>query len=220
MSIRALGVVAVPLLLASAAGAAQTLGQWQIASAPTSATLVSGGGSLWNWLNTTNAALTVNQAMTAFPVGDTGYADASPGTTVDLTYAPGQAVNNPGLDLVLLDSGFSTNSYTVYSSTDGFTTPLFIPAANLVTTNELRNYYAGSLPNQGPFPAFILSYGIDLSFWGIPQGGDVTTLRMVMSGIECDPLTIGVLEPVPAPGAAALFAIGALTTTRRRRIDA
>jgi len=218
MSIASLAV-AVTLATTASAQAVQTLGQWQIASAPTSATLISGGGSLWNWLNTTNAALTVNQAMTAFPVGDTGYADASPGTIVDLTYAPGQAVNNPGLDLVLLDSGFSANSYTLYSSTDGFTTPLTIPAANLVTTSELRNYYAGSLPNQGPFPAFILSYGIDLSFWGIPQGGDVTTIRMVMSGIECDPLTVAVLDPVPAPNAAALLAIGALATTCRRRND-
>lgn len=207
------------LALTGTAHAAQILGPWSIESAPIQASLVSGGGSLFNWLNVVNAPLTVNQALTQFPLADTGYADANSGTIIDLTYAPGQAVNNPGDDLVLLDARYSFNSYTLYSSSDGFTTPLVVSANDLSWTGETRDYYVGSLPGAGSFPALVMAYGVDLSFWGVPLGSDVITIRVVHSGFESDLLGLGVLTPVPAPAAGAILALAGAAALRRRRHD-
>lgn len=195
---------------AGLASASETIGPWNIGATPVNAT---GSVAANAWLNVANAPVSVFDAFTGFSILDDGMANLPTGTVIDLTWAAGTAVNNAGSDLVLFDARFSHNSYQVYVDFDGFTTPFAISAADLAFTGEMRSYFYGA-GGAGAFPADIMAAPIDLAFWGVPLGGQVTTVRVVTTNSEADFIGMGSL--VPAPGALALLSVAGLMTRRRR----
>ena len=205
-----LGVVGVMGICAAAS--AETIGTFDIVATPTSASLVAGGGGSWGWLNVANVAIGENEAFTGFSVIDDGFANGPAGTTVEMTFAVGTAVNQAGDDLVLFDGRFSDNSYAVSTDFDGFTAEILLPDTVFIDTGESRSYF---FVGTGPFDARVMAAAIDLSALGVPAGGSVTKVRVRGTSGEVDPLGLGSL--VPEPATLSLLAFGAFAALRRRR---
>lgn len=197
------------LTLAAGAASAETIGGYTIVDTPVRARLVAGGGAGWDWLNVVNAPVSVNDAFSGSLLADDGYANGPAGTTVEATFAAGALVNNPGVDFIFVDSRYSLNEYNIYIDADGFTTPQF--AGGAAGTGEFRNYfYAGG----GPFNAELIVYAFDLSTWGVPLGGVVSSVRFEGLSSEIDPIGFGT---VPTPGALTVLAASGMVAGRRRR---
>ena len=59
---------AVGVLSTTAGASAGLIGPWDIADAPTDATVLSGGRDNWGWLNTLNAPVTIQEAFTGLSI--------------------------------------------------------------------------------------------------------------------------------------------------------
>jgi hypothetical protein len=216
LAICAIGA-SVPLVPAQAA---EIIGPYTIVATPIAASLVSGGGPSFNWLNIANTPVSVNDAFTGFGVIDDGYANAASGSTLLLTFAPGTLVNQSGPDLVLFDADDNLNVYLVSTSADGFSHP--IAASATASTGVTRNYFLGG---TGPSSYGVFATTIDLSAFGIPAEQAVNQVQIFTEGPSNDPLGLGVLAPstqVPVGSTWVALTTGLLTAAgwllhRRRR---
>lgn len=188
----ALSLVAIALLAPPAA--AEDIGRFGIVAAPIDAALQAGGGPQFTWLNTQNTPVTPQQAFSGLELADDGYANASAGATILLTYAAGVLSNGPGPDLVLLDAGADiTDIYLVSAANNNFSQSAVLAASE--DTGVERAYYAGG---AGPLPFRIMAREFDLTQLGVAPGAAVTQLRIFTEGPACDLLGVGVLRPAMA----------------------
>ena len=196
----------------SSSPAFETIGPYNIQAAPISATLVAGGGG--GWLNVVNAPLSINDEFTGFSIIDDGHGNAASGTTIELTFAAGTAVNVAGNDLVMFDGRFSNNSYAVSTDFDGFAAELALLDTAFVDTGVVRSYYFNG---NGPFTARVMAAAFDLSALGVPAGGSVSRIRFRGTTGEVDPLGMGSLvpEPVSVLGLVGLGLMGVIARRRR-----
>ena len=170
----------------------EVIGPYTVQSAPASASLVSGGGGITNWLNVVNAPVSINDAYSGFSLIDRGYANFTQGSVVQMNFASGTLVNGPGPDLLLLDGRYSFNSYSVSTSQDGFATQFAVSSSDLTDTGVRRSYYYGQ--DNGPYPAMVMADAIDLSNLGVPAGASVASVRVTTTNSEADLLDVGALS--------------------------
>jgi len=173
------------------AGGPEVIGPWTIVQAPATATLIAGGGGLWDWLNVVNAPITLDEAFTGFSLIDDGFANGDAGTIVEMTFAPA-VVNQDGTDLVLLDGRYSENSYAVSTGFDGFVIEQAFDATVFGFTGVTRSYFYGE--DNGPYEANVMAAPIDLSDLGVPDGGLVSAVRVIITSTQGDLLGLGVSE--------------------------
>ncbi len=164
---------------------ADDIGPWTV-TPPDSATLVSGGGGSFGWLNVVNVGVSINDAFTGSPILDDGFANADLGTTIEVTFASGVA-NSAGADFVLFDAAFDNGEYVVSSDYDGFVATVGV---GFTLTGEARSYYYEHNPD-GPFPADIWGGEVDLSDIGVPSGTKVTRIRFTTTNTGGDPIGCG-----------------------------
>jgi len=195
-------ILAVGLILVlafSPSASATMIGAWDVQSAPTSASMFSGttSGYINGWLNTANAPITVNDALSGPNILDAGIANLY-NSSFQLTFGSGSVLNNAGDDLVLFDARYDPGYYAISSSYDGFSNKLSILPSAFISTGESRSYYLEGYPIQTS--ATIFGAAIDLSLLGIPDGADVTDFRIwSLNGTGSDLIGMGSLSPAPSP---------------------
>lgn len=217
-----LAIVAPFLLAASRGFGSETIGPYTIISAPISATLTSGGGAQFNWLNVVNAPVSISDAFTGFSMIADGYANAQSGTTIVVTFASGVLHNGPGTDLILFDADNDVNTYRIATSYNNFTSETILTAQDFVDTGVDRSYYYGG---AGPTTYNITAAEIDLSSMGVPAGATVGQVRLFTEGPSDDPLGLATVQAaVPtlsewglAVMLLLLLAAGAMIILRRTR---
>ncbi|MAW60759.1 MAG: hypothetical protein CMJ94_07985 [Planctomycetes bacterium] len=153
--------------------------------APDTASLIAGGGSIFNWLNVVNVPVTIEEAMTSMPVEDAGYANADVGTVIEVKFASG-VTNNAGPDIAMLDSVYDVGSYAIRTDYDGFAASVVADMAVGVYCTSEAYFYGGA----GPYGADVYSVEIDLDSLGVPAGATVTALRFETLNSSCDPITL------------------------------
>ncbi|MBN1919543.1 MAG: PEP-CTERM sorting domain-containing protein [Verrucomicrobia bacterium] len=202
----------------SSSPASETIGPYTIESAPMSAQVIALGGSLWGWINVTNAYVSVNDAFTGFSILDDGYANPT-GVTIEMTFAPGTVINTTGTDLVVFDGRLSVNSYAISTDYDNFATELALPDTVFTDTGVDRDYYYQHSPDpNATYHADIMAAAVDLSSLGIPDGTQVLKVRVRSTSSEVDLIGVGSLHVVPEPfTVAGLVGLGAIVTVLRRR---
>jgi hypothetical protein len=199
-----------PFLLMFAAGSlvyGETIGTWEILSAPKSATFQTGNPqAVINWMNVKNADISISDAFSGMSVIDDGLGNIPTNSVIEMTFAPGTALNKPGTDLVLFEARFTEGSYLLSTSYDGYNSSVSIVQSNFVFTGLNRAYYYGL--NSGPFTAQVWGAPIDLSQLGVPLGQYVNKIRLIAITNGADPLGIGSLS-IPEPVTLLLLGIGA-----------
>ncbi len=208
----------------SAAASGAVIGPWDVQSAPQSATLVSGGGSSWGWLNVANSAVSVSEAFSGMPILNDGYANADNGTIVELNFAAGDAKNVAGPDLVMFDAHYDTGAYVVSTSYDSFAAELFLPVSSFINTGESRVYYYEK--TAGTYSATIWGAAFDLSDLGVPMDTSVAAVRFRAASAyntQADPIGMGALAAtVPEPTTLAIWSalggLGLIAARRRRKV--
>jgi len=183
-----LGVVAAPIAECNAQQSTSTIGPWDLI-APDSATLLSGGGASFYWLNVVNAPVTVEEAMTSVPMDVQGFANPDYGTEIQVDFQSG-VVNNPGADLVMLESAFDKGSYAIYSDYDNYVARVDVYTTNGIIASDQDYYYNGG----GPYYARVFGMEIDLSDMGVPAGAMVHSLRFRCIDSTCDPIGLGMIS--------------------------
>ncbi len=172
----------------SSAASAQTLGGWNLLP-PDSAALISGGGSHYDWINTEDAFITLEQALTSWPIDQQGYANPDTNSVFQVDYAGGVR-NSYGEDLVMLDATFDRGIYTVYSDYDGYTAGLTVDMARATIVSD-HDYYNGG---AGPWNAKVRAVEIDLSNLGVPADHVISSMRFECADHRCDPLALARIE--------------------------
>lgn len=191
----------------------ETIGPYTIVEAPISATLTSGGGASFNWLNVVNASVSINEAFTGFSVIADGYSNGNAGTTIIVTFAPGSLHNGPGYDLVLFDAVNDGNTYRIAASHNNFASEMLLTSPDFTDTGVDRTYYFGG---TGPFTYDVTAAEIDLSSMGVPDGATVDQVRIFAEAPSADPLGIGVVMsagPVPTLSEVGLIGLVILLAT-------
>lgn len=209
-------ILAVALMLVltfSRSASATMIGSWDVISAPTSASMLTGAtsGYLNNWINTANTPISVNDALSGPNILDAGIANLS-NSVFQLTFESGTVVNNAGDDLVLFDGRFDAGVYAISSSYDNFSNRLAVAAPSFINTGESRGYYMENCPYPTSFSAGIYGASIDLSLLGIPEGAGATDFRVwSLNGFGSDFIGLGSLTPAahaPEPATMLLFGAG------------
>lgn len=196
---------------ASTAHAGETVGSWTLVGADSAiATNLFNDGA---WLNTTDAAITEDQAFIGPGIVERGWANVATAATIDFVFDAG-VTNNAGFDLVMFDARFGAAEYLVSTDADGFTATLALTLATFTDTGETRDYYFGHTPGSIN-TASIWGAAFDLSDLGITDGDSVSTIRLTTLDGAADPLGLGRI--IPAPGTSLLFASALVPFTRRRR---
>jgi hypothetical protein len=195
--------------LAPVAAGQETIGPYTV-YAPVSASLVSGGGPGWDWLNVVNTSTSIHDAFSGHSIIADGFANGVAGTTVEMVFGS-PVVNNAGDDLVMFDARFSENDYAFSTDFDGFVAQLALPYTAFGAVGSAAYYYGLGAGKQ--YRATIMAAPIDLSLLGVPAGASVTAVRFTAVSDQVDPLGVGAI--VPAPACAAVLA--ALFAARRRR---
>ncbi len=172
----------------------EIIGPYTIVEAPIMATLTSGGGASFNWLNVVNAPVSINEAFTGFSIIADGYANANAGTTIVVTFASGALHNGPAYDLVLFDANDDLNVYLIATSHDGFSQQIVVTSFG--DTGVDRSYFYGG---TGPSTFDVTAAEIDLSSLGVPDGEFVDQVRLFAEGPSNDPLGIGVVQTTGPP---------------------
>jgi hypothetical protein len=197
-----LAVVLILVLAFSRSSSATMIGSWDVQSAPTSASMLSGttSGYLNTWMNVVNTPISVNDALSGPNILDAGIANLN-NALFQLTFGSGSVLNNAGDDLVLFDSRYDAGSYAISSSYDDFSNVLSIKSADFITTGESREYYLENVPYP-PSPGNIYGVSIDLALLGIPDGAEVTDFRVwSLNGMRSDFIGMGSLSPSASPAA-------------------
>lgn len=164
----------------------QTLGPWEVIP-PGSAVLVSGGGGLWGWANTTGSSLSFTESMIQSPIEDAGYANADIGSVMDFVFVPG-VVNVPGPDMVLFDLQYDIGIYRFASNYDAFATEITVDTTGGTVVATQDYFY-----ELGPaFPSMenVVGVEIDLDDLGIPEGESVIGFRLITDNVGCDPVSL------------------------------
>lgn len=183
-------------LSTSTAFAAESIGPYTVVHAPISASLTSGGGGPFNWLNVANMPVSINDAFTGFSVIADGYANAPAGTTIILTFGPGVLHNGSGADLILFDAENDSNTYRVATSNNSFSSEVILTAGDFTDTGDDRAYFYGG---TGPSSYNVFAAAIDLSSLGVPAGAVVEQVRLFCEGPSNDPLGLATVQAaVPA----------------------
>lgn len=208
---RVVHLVALVTALANSRASAEVIGIWDVV-APVSASLVSGSMEepFFFWLNVVDAPVTIEEAFTGYSILDDGYANFAEDTVVELGFAPDDAVNVLGPDLVLFDARFDPNEFAVSTSYDGFSSEISLTLDLFESTFEQRHYYFSyPLPNL----ATIWGAPFDLSDLGVPEGTSVASIRVrSINGAGGDLIGVGALretQPMPEPSASSLLLLGA-----------
>jgi len=183
-------IVAVILSAANVFGA-ETIGPYTVNQTPIAASLTSGGGGSFNWLNVANVPVSINEAFTGFSVIADGYANAPAGTTIILTFAPGSLYNGSGPDLVLFDADNDGNNYRVATSYNNFASEILLTPVNFIDTGVDRSFFYGG---TGPTNYNITASEIDLSLLGVPTGALVEQVRLFCEGASNDPLALAAVQ--------------------------
>jgi hypothetical protein len=183
------GSIVLCVLFPALANAQETIGEWYIVAAPVSAVEIVGGGPNWISMNVVNADVDVNTAFSGMSVIDDGYANGAPGTTIEVTFAPGVLVNTPGDDFVMFDGRYGCNEYSFSTEYDGFVATVYKPWFAFDDTGVDGQYYYGG---SGPYTSDVAAAGVDLSALGVPQGVSVERVRFTGISDGIDPLGIGV----------------------------
>ena len=194
-----LAVVLILILAFSPSASATMIGSWDVQSAPTSASMLSGtpGGWFNGLLNTVNEPISVNDALSGPNILDAGVGNLLYRSLFQLTFESGSVLNNAGDDLVLFDARYDAGAYAISSSYDDFTNTFSIASSAFITTGESRDYYLEKWPNPRSFTATIYGAAIDLSLLGIPDGADVTEFRVwSLNGIRSDFIGMGSLSTI------------------------
>jgi hypothetical protein len=190
----------------------ETIGSWEILSAPTSATFQTGNPiAAINWINVNNVNISISDAFSGMSVINDGLGNIPSNSIIEMTFAPGTALNVPGNDLVLFEARFTAGSYLLSTSYDSYNSSI---QPNFVFTGLNRAYYYGL--NWGPFSAQVWGAPIDLSQLGVPLGQYVNKIRLIATTNGADPLGIGSLS-IPEPASAVLIGAGLFFVRARRR---
>lgn len=209
-------VLAVGLFLVLAfnpSASATMIGSWDVQSAPTSASMLRGetSGYMNAWVNTANAPISVNDALSGPNILDAGIGNLN-FSLFQLTFDSGSVLNNAGDDLVLFDARYDAGAYAISSSYDGFSSVLRLASSAFINTGETRDYYVQNTPYPAAFSSTIYGASIDLALLGIPDGADVTDFRIwSLNGIGSDFIGMGSLSPAahaPEPATMLLFGAG------------
>jgi hypothetical protein len=166
---------------------AEVIGDFKVIDAPIAATQTGGPSLVSNWLNVTPTAVSVAEAFTGFSLIDNGF-QVNAGTSIDLFFDAGVAANHGGPDLVLLDADAGLNVYlvTVFDQDE----PIIRSISATVDTGVTRDYFSSG---GGPSQHSILAATIELSTFGIPDGGAINHVRVFSEGPDCTLLGVGVL---------------------------
>ena len=188
------------LLLSFSHNASATMiGDWDVQSAPISASMNGiTNGFINGWLNTTYTPITIQEALSGPNILDSGIANLSV-SSFQLTFESGSVQNNAGDDLVLFDARYDAGYYTISSSYDGYTSILPVAPSAFLTTGETRDYYLQGTAPTRLFPATIYGAAIDLSLLGIPDGAIVSDFRIMAFSAGCDFIGMGSLSPASTP---------------------
>jgi len=183
-----LSVVAVPMADCKAQQSTSTIGPWDLI-APDSASLISGGGISFYWLNVVNTPVTVEEAMTSVPMDIQGFANPDSGTKIQVNFQNG-VENHPGPDFVMLESAFDKGTYAIYSDYDNYVAGVNVFTTNGIIVSDQDYYYNGA----GPYNAKIFGMEFDLSDMGVPAGAMVHSLRFTCVDSTCDPVGLGMIS--------------------------
>lgn len=193
------------------AQASQTLGPWEVIP-PGSAVMVSGGGGLWGWANTSNSSLTFTESMIQSPIEDAGYANAPIGTVMDFVFVPG-VVNVPGPDLVLFDLQYDIGVYRFATNYDAFATEVTVDTTGGTVVATQDYYY--ELGPAFPSTEDVVGVEIDLDLLGVPEGEAIIGFRLIADNDGCDPVCLAKIDrftlaipPLTAGGTAFFDAVG------------
>lgn len=193
----------------------EVIGEWNILSAPISATFQTGNPrSVIKWTNVNNANISISDAFSEMSVIDDGLGNLPNNSTITMTFSPRTALNIPGVDLVLFEA-FDEGSYSMSTDYDNFSSSLIIGPSQFLFTGIENEYYYGL--NWGPFLTPVRGAPVNLSQLGIPLGQSVNEIRLVVITSGSDPLGIGSLS-IPEPATLFLVAFGFLFEIKRRRI--
>ncbi|HEX9792814.1 MAG TPA: hypothetical protein VGC54_02415 [Planctomycetota bacterium] len=194
------------------AASGETVGGWFLQPPDAAAQVAGGSGSPWGWLNSTNAAVSVNDAFSGAGMVEDGFANSLAGVVVEVFFAGG-VTNGPGADVVMLDAQFDSGTYFISADHDGFGTEATVTPA--VNTGEVRAYYYEHNAG-GPFTATVYGGELDLSAIGVGAGASVTRIRFRMESSSCDPIGLGAIVPDfsltitgPCPGSVTVDVSGA-----------
>lgn len=185
------------------------IGPWTVRS-PDSTELVHMGQNYgWYSISRAPGLLTIDEAFSApTAIDDAGYANGGAGTTLQMHFnAP--IVNLAGPDIVVFDAFFELNSYEVRVGNDGFSAWIAVSAAQLLPTGVAHDYYYGPWPVECNNIA-VHAVGVDLAALGIPAGGSVSDVQLVLTALGSDPLGIGAVVSSNPPCPADLNADGAV----------
>lgn len=216
------GVCAVALAVPTSAN--EIIGDWDLAGAPTFASLVQGGGPFFDWLNEYNEPIDVNQGFSDFSIIADGFGNAMAGTIIEVTFDAGVVNQGKGVaDLVFLEARFAPVAGLYKITVAGYEPMLFLgqgegvpDRVGFVDSGEDRSFFYGLNGTQDT--AEIYGAEIDLSFFGIGVGVLPVPLTLqfeVLTDFRA-PLGFGAFA-VPTPGSLAFLAGGAFVAASRRR---
>ncbi|MGB0952685.1 MAG: hypothetical protein ACPG31_05645, partial [Planctomycetota bacterium] len=190
-----------------AAQGSQTLGPWEVIP-PGSSVLVSGGGGLWGYANTTDTSWSFTESMIQSPIEDAGYANADIGSVMDFVFVPG-VVNVPGPDLVLFDLQYDIGVYRFATNYDAFATEVTVDTTGGTVVATQDYYY--ELGPAFPSTENVVGVEIDLDLLGVPEGEAIIGFRLIADNDGCDPVCLAKIDrftlsvPPLAAGTTAFF---------------
>jgi hypothetical protein len=216
------------IALPVARAASVTLGSFTFNSSEFGNTVTASDGGTFettNWLNVVDSDPGLTGALTGANfntgVANIGFSGSTIVFTIDYSTP---IVNGPGADLAIV-TGYSWmgDTYNIAVSTNGVTfTPYqsFPGATDGIDTGVNQSYYYGG---DGPFATDLVVVPIDLSLFGIPNGGSVSAIEFEgladtqpdlfrIAGLAASAATV----PEPLPVGLTGLGFAALIALRRR----
>ena len=182
--------------------------------APDSASHVAGDFNELKWLNVDNEFASVTDAFTGSGLLDSGFANSDFGLTFEVLFNDG-VTNTAGTDMVLFDARFDAGPYQISTDWDGFSSTLMLDASSFTDTGESRDYFFG-INTNGPFNAQLWARDFDLSWFGVPEGETVHSVRFMIAGSGADPIALAAIVPLPGTLLLSVAGIGMIAVSRKR----